>query len=76
MLNHTINLDFGNKIYGMITLEAIPKFDIKSVIKSDIKFDISTKLSTWIGHKHYLQRSYFGRFLWHHGTSFAKGAHN
>ena len=51
MLNHTINLDFGNKIYGMINMEAIPKFDIKSVIKSDIKFDISTKLTTWIGHE-------------------------
>ena len=35
----------------MINKEAIPKFDIKSVIKSDIKFDISTKLTTWIGHK-------------------------
>ena len=33
----------------MINMEAIPKFDIKSVIKSDIKFDISTKLTTWIG---------------------------
>ena len=36
-------------------MEAIPKFDIKSVIKSDIKFDIkfdiSTKPTTWIGHK-------------------------
>ena len=32
-------------------MEAIPKFDIKSVIKSDIKFDISTKLTTWIGHQ-------------------------
>ena len=34
----------------MINMGAIPKFDIKSVIKSDIKFDISTKLTTWIGH--------------------------
>ena len=42
MLNHTINFDFGNKIYGMINMEAIPKFDIKSVIK----FDISTKPTT------------------------------
>ena len=41
MLNHTINLDFGDKIYGMINMEAFSKFDIKSVIKSDIKFDIS-----------------------------------
>ena len=41
MLNHTINLDLGNKIYGMINMEAVPKFDIKSVIKSGIKFDIS-----------------------------------
>ena len=48
MLNHTINLDFGNKIYGMINMEAIPKFDIKSVIKSDIKFDISIKLTTYM----------------------------
>ena len=38
-------------MYGMINMEAIPKFDIKSVIKSDIKFDISTKLTTWIGHE-------------------------
>ena len=30
----------------MINMEAIPKFDIKSVIK----FDISTKPTTWIGH--------------------------
>ena len=51
MLNHTINLNFGNKIYGMINMEAIPKFDIKSVIKSDIKFDISIKPTTWIGHQ-------------------------
>ena len=50
MLNYTINHTFGNKIYGMINMEAIPKFDTKSVIKSDIKFDISTKLTTWIGH--------------------------
>ena len=50
MLNHTINLDFGNKIYGMINMKAIPKFHIKSVIKSDIKFDISIKPTTWIGH--------------------------
>ena len=35
----------------MINMEAIPKFDTKSVIKSDIKFDISTKPTTWIGHK-------------------------
>ena len=32
-------------------MEAIPKSDIKSVIKSDIRFDISIKRSTWIGHK-------------------------
>ena len=47
MLNHSINLNFGNKIYGMIYMEAIPKFDIKS----DIKFDISIKPTGWIGHK-------------------------
>ena len=43
----------------MINMEAIPKFDIKSVIKSDIKsviksdikFDIITKLTAWIGHE-------------------------
>ena len=29
----------------MINMEAIPKFDTKSVIK----FDISTKPTTWIG---------------------------
>ena len=32
-------------------MEAIPKSDIKSVIKSDIRFDISIKLTTWIGHE-------------------------
>ena len=32
-------------------MEAIPKSDIKSVIKSDIIFDISIKRTTWIGHK-------------------------
>ena len=31
-------------------MEAIPKFDTKSVIKSDIKFDISTRQTTWTGH--------------------------
>ena len=30
-------------------MEAIPKFDIKSVIKSDIRFDISIEQTTWIG---------------------------
>ena len=40
----------------MINMEAIPKFDIKSVIKSDIKFDISTKVTTWIGHKYHLAK--------------------
>ena len=53
MLNYTINHIFGNKIYGMIYMEAIPKFDTKSVIKPDIKpdikFDIITKPTTWIG---------------------------
>ena len=29
MLNHTINLDFGNKIYGMINMGATPRSDIK-----------------------------------------------
>ena len=48
MLNHTINLNFGNKIYGMINMKAVLKFDIKSVIKSDIKFDVSIKLITWM----------------------------
>ena len=43
----TINHIFGNKIYGMINMETISKFDTKSVIKSDI----STKLTAWIGHK-------------------------
>jgi len=32
-------------------MEAVPKSDIKSVIKSDIRFDISIKRTTWIGHK-------------------------
>ena len=45
MLNYTIRSYFGTKIYGMINIEAITKFDIKSVIESDIKVDISTKLT-------------------------------
>ena len=50
MLNYTINHTFGNKIYGVINMGGIPKFDdTKSVIKSDIKFDVSTKPTTWIG---------------------------
>ena len=61
MLNHTINLDFGNKIYGMINMEAIPKFDIKSVIKSDIKFDIRIKPTTWIGLNVHTWLHYFGK---------------
>ena len=51
MLNHTINLDFGNKIYGMINMEAIPKSDIKSDIRFGTRFDIRIKQTTWIGHK-------------------------
>ena len=35
MLNYTIRSYFGTKIYGMINIEAITKFDIKSVIESD-----------------------------------------
>ena len=46
----------------MTNMEAIPKFDIKSVIesviKSSIKFDISTKLTTWIGHKYKIVKEY------------------
>ena len=42
MLNNNINHIFGNKIYGMINMGAIPKFDTKC--------DISTKLTTWTGH--------------------------
>ena len=44
----------------MINMEAIPNFDIKSVIRSDIKFDISTKLTTWIGHQDHAQAGKFG----------------
>ena len=47
----------------MINMEAIPKFDIKSVIKSDIKFDISTKLTTWIGHMNATSKVYFTLFV-------------
>ena len=32
-------------------MEAVPKSDIKSVIKSDIRFDISIKRTRWIGHE-------------------------
>ena len=47
MLNHTINLDFDNKIYGMINMEAIPKSDIKSDIRFGDRFDIRIKQNTW-----------------------------
>ena len=46
MLNHTINLDFGDKLYGMIVTEAIPKFDIKSDIRFGNRFDIWLKQTT------------------------------
>ena len=49
MLNYTIRSKFATIIYGMINMEAIPKFDIISFIKSDIRSDISTKLTTRIG---------------------------
>ena len=32
-------------------MEAIPKLDIKSFIKSDIRFHVSIKQTAWIGHK-------------------------
>ena len=64
MLNYTINHIFGNKIYGMINMGAIPKFDTKSVIKSDIKFDISTKPTTWIGHYTISKTFTEVNFLW------------
>ena len=35
-------------------MEAVPKSDIKSVIKSDIRFDISIKRTTWIGHMSFI----------------------
>ena len=35
----------------MFYMDAIPKSDIKSVIKSDISFDISIKPTTWLGYK-------------------------
>ena len=47
MLNHTINFVTKLKFMVWFNMEAIPKFEIKSVIK----FDISIKQTTWIGHK-------------------------
>ena len=44
-LNHTINPNLVTKFMVWFNMEAIPKFDIKSVIKSDT----SIKLTTWIG---------------------------
>jgi hypothetical protein len=43
MLNHTINLDFSNNIYGFNNMEAIPKFDIKSEIWHQHKTDYMVK---------------------------------
>ena len=50
-VKHTIN--FVTKLRFMVwfNMEAVPKSDIKYVIKSDISFDISIKPTTWIGHK-------------------------
>ena len=48
----------------MINMEAIPKFDIKFVIKSDIKFDISTKPTTWIGYKAEVRARAFSFHQW------------
>ena len=56
----------------MINMEAIPMFDIKSVIKSNIKFDISIKPTTWIGHKvqtPQLILKYYNAFLTDVGTN-------
>ena len=44
-------------------MEAIPKSDIKSVIKSDIRFDISIKPTTWIGHYTQIRKPAFRIFL-------------
>ena len=46
-VNHTINFVTKLKFMVWFNMEAIPKFEIKSVIK----FDISIKQTTWIGHK-------------------------
>ena len=50
-VKHTI--DFVTKLRFMVwfNMDAIPKSDIKSVIKSDISFDITIKLNTWTGHE-------------------------
>ena len=55
-VKHTI--DFVTKLRFMVwfNMEAIPKSDIKTVIKSDISFDISIKPTTWIGHKSLLSK--------------------
>ena len=49
----------------MINMEAVLKFDIKSVIKSDIKFDISSKLTTWIGHKVVIIKNMFVMYVYY-----------
>ena len=36
-------------------MEAIPKCDIKSHIKSDIRFDIIIQQTTWTGHIYFQQ---------------------
>ena len=53
MLNHFINVNLATKLMVWCNIEAIPKFDIKPVIKSDIKFDMSTKLITGKGMRYW-----------------------
>ena len=45
--------NFVTKLKFMVwfNMEAIPKSDIKYVIKSGIRFDINIKLITWIRHE-------------------------
>ena len=72
MLNHTIDFNLVTKFMVWFKLEAIPKFYIKSVIKSDIIFYTSIKPTTWIGHKvqtPQLILKYYNAFLTDVGTN-------
>ena len=48
MLNHTINSNSLTKFMVWFKMEAFPKFDIKSVFKSESKFEIHMKPTTYM----------------------------
>ena len=48
MLNHTTNSNSVTKFMVWFNMEAFPKFDIKSVFKSESKFEIRMKWTRYM----------------------------